>query len=302
MASLLRISSSLAASSFSDKLPSSSSSLSLQSSFGCFSLSFSPPLHFLPLSLVRTNAVPLASSSSLSPIQLVLQGLGNGEHKQQEEEKKEEEAAAAEEEEFIKDKICASNLPWTSTPEDIRSLFEQFGTVVHIEVPMHAKDKSRGLAFVTMGSPEEAASAMEKLSDYEYGGRPVRVNYAKPKKLKAVTTKDKPPAFCLYVSNLSYEATEEDLAQLFVQGGADILTVEIIYTRNPRRSSGFGFVFFKNKRRAEEAISTFQDKELMGRPIKVARGRQFLRSPRVQGYRPGRTAAAAAATDANETV
>ncbi|CAN0889993.1 31 kDa ribonucleoprotein, chloroplastic [Linum grandiflorum] len=269
MASLLRISSSLAASSFSDKLPSSSSSLSLQSSFGCFSLSFSPPLHFLPLSLVRTNAVPLASSSSLSPIQLVLQGLGNGEHKQQEEEKKEEEAAAAEEEEFIKDKICASNLPWTSTPEDIRSLFEQFGTVVHIE---------------------------------EYGGRPVRVNYAKPKKLKAVTTKDKPPAFCLYVSNLSYEATEEDLAQLFVQGGADILTVEIIYTRNPRRSSGFGFVFFKNKRRAEEAISTFQDKELMGRPIKVARGRQFLRSPRVQGYRPGRTAAAAAATDANETV
>ncbi|CAN1241758.1 hypothetical protein LINPERPRIM_LOCUS5086, partial [Linum perenne] len=44
-------------------------------------------------------------------------------------------------------------------------------------VPRHSKGKNRGLAFVTMGSPEKALSAMKKLDGYEYQGRVLRTNY-----------------------------------------------------------------------------------------------------------------------------
>ncbi|CAN1181836.1 33 kDa ribonucleoprotein, chloroplastic [Linum perenne] len=271
-ASLLRVSSSLAAPSFSDRLPSSSSSSSFQSSFGCSRISFSPPpFHSFHLSLTRTKvcASPAVDSSS---IEALVQTLANIEGKKEGEEEKE----------VSKDRVYVSNLPWLATAEDIRSLFLEFGTVVDVEVPRHSKGKNRGLAFVTMGSPEEALSAMKKLDGYEYQGRVLRTSYVilKNKRGSALNSNKRgPTAFCLFVSNLSYEAKEKDVKQVFVEGGANVVRVDIIYNINTRRSAGYGFVFFKSEKDAEEAISANQDKELLGRPLRVARAKKYFRQP-----------------------
>ncbi|OMO96466.1 hypothetical protein CCACVL1_04944 [Corchorus capsularis] len=184
-----------------------------------------------------------------------------------------------EQEEFSKTRLLAQNVPWTCTAEDIRSLFEKHGTVVDVELSMHNKTRNRGLAFVSMASPEDALAALNNLESYEFEGRTLRLNYAKPKKKKSPPPeKPKPvPGFNLFVANLPFEARAKHLKEFFTSEGANIVSAEVIFHENPRKSSGYGFVSFKTKKEADAAISAFQGKMFMGRPLRVARSRQFVK-------------------------
>ncbi|MFQ6621967.1 hypothetical protein Gotur_002864 [Gossypium turneri] len=194
-------------------------------------------------------------------------------------EAKQEEEEEEEEEEFSNTRLIAQNVPWSRTVEDIRSLFEKYGTVVDVELSMHNKTRNRGLAFVSMASPEEALAALNNLESYELEGRTLRLNYAKAKKKKAAPPeKPKPvPAFNLFVANLSYEVRAKHLKEFFSSEGANVVSAEVIFHDSPRKSSGYGFVSFKSKKEADAAMSAFQGKMFMGRPIRVQRSRQFVK-------------------------
>ncbi|XP_022159726.1 31 kDa ribonucleoprotein, chloroplastic [Momordica charantia] len=183
--------------------------------------------------------------------------------------------------EFSRTRLLAQNVPWNSTPEDIRSLFEKYGTVLDVELSMYNKIRNRGLAFVTMGSPEEALTALNNLESYEYEGRTLRLNYAKIKKEKPYPppVKPKPVTFNLFVANLPYDARAKDLKEFFDSGSGNVVSAQVIFNENPRRSSGYGFVAFKTKKDAEAAISDFQGKIFMGRTLRVARSKQFAKLP-----------------------
>ncbi|CAJ1974070.1 unnamed protein product [Sphenostylis stenocarpa] len=185
------------------------------------------------------------------------------------------------EEEFSSTRLLAQNVPWTSTPEDIRSLFEKHGKVLEVELSMYKKDRNRGLAFVEMGSPEEALEALNKLESYEFEGRVMKVNYARLKK-KKTPPPVKPKSgvtFNLFVGNLSYEAKSKDLKEFFDSGTGKVVKAEVVFDVNPRKPSGYGFVSFKTKKEAEVALSEFQGKDFMGRPVRVDRGRRFVQKP-----------------------
>ncbi|GAV83249.1 RRM_1 domain-containing protein/RRM_6 domain-containing protein [Cephalotus follicularis] len=198
-----------------------------------------------------------------------------------------------EEEELSKTRLLAKNVPWTCTIEDIRALFEKHGTVQDVELSMHNKTMNRGLAFVTMGSPEEALAAFRNLDLTEFEGRTIRLSYARPKKKKSSPpVKPTPgPTFNLFLANLSFEARDKDLKEFFKSNGTDIVSAEIIYHDNPRRSSGYGFVSFKTKKEAEAALSGFQGKIFRGRPLRVARSRQFVKLPTTEGFQSKGTVA-----------
>ena len=96
----------------------------------------------------------------------------------------------------------------------------------------------------------------------------------------------------IYVGNLSYEVTEEDLQNAF-EGFGQIESVKIIKDNYSGRSKGFGFVEMPNNADAQSAINALNDKELKGRTIKVntARPRTENRSGRGRfggGRRGGR--------------
>ncbi|KAJ7965754.1 28 kDa ribonucleoprotein, chloroplastic [Quillaja saponaria] len=184
-------------------------------------------------------------------------------------------------EEFSRARLLASNVPWSSTPEDIRALFEKHGKVLDVELSMYNKTRNRGLAFVTMGSPEEALAALTNLASYEYEGRQLRMNYARPRKVKSPPpVQPKQITFNLFVANLSYETTSKDLREFFDSGSGKVVSAEVIFHDNPKRSLGYGFVSFKSKKEADAALSEFQGKIFMERPIKVARGKQFVKQPK----------------------
>jgi cold-inducible RNA-binding protein len=81
----------------------------------------------------------------------------------------------------------------------------------------------------------------------------------------------------LYVGNLSYNTTEDDLRTLFSQAG-EIKEISLIMDRETRRPKGFGFVEMVNQVDAEKAIQMFNEYEMDGRKITVNIAR-----PRVEG-------------------
>jgi RNA recognition motif-containing protein len=92
----------------------------------------------------------------------------------------------------------------------------------------------------------------------------------------------------LYVGNLSYEVTEEDLKQSFEQFG-QVESVAIITDKFTGKSKGFGFVEMASKAEGQSAIDGLNGKELKGRTLNVneARPRTESRGGR-GGYGGGR--------------
>jgi RNA recognition motif-containing protein len=76
----------------------------------------------------------------------------------------------------------------------------------------------------------------------------------------------------LYVGNLSYNAGENDLRDLFSAYGA-VESVAVITDRDTGRSKGFGFVEFANDAEAQAAIAGLNGKEVSGRALTVSPAR-----------------------------
>ncbi len=88
----------------------------------------------------------------------------------------------------------------------------------------------------------------------------------------------------IYVGNLSYELTEEELRQAFEQFGR-VNSVSILKDRYTGQSRGFGFVEMPAKAEAQAAIDGLNGKDLKGRALKVNEARP--RSDDRQGDRKG---------------
>jgi len=76
----------------------------------------------------------------------------------------------------------------------------------------------------------------------------------------------------LYVGNLLYEVTEDDLKDLFVKAGT-VVSATIIRFRDSSRSKGFGFVEMSSPDEAKKAIEMFHEQDFKGRKIVVSEAR-----------------------------
>lgn len=72
----------------------------------------------------------------------------------------------------------------------------------------------------------------------------------------------------LYVGNLSYDTTEDELRELFMQAGS-VVSVALIKEPGTNRSKGFAFVEMSSQAEAEKAISMFHGQSMNNRPLTV---------------------------------
>ena len=83
-------------------------------------------------------------------------------------------------------KLYVGNIPWSQTDGDLEQLFQDHGTVVSAEVVLDRHTgRSRGFAFVVMGSEEECKRAIQALDQEQVGGRPIVVSNAHRQKSPA---------------------------------------------------------------------------------------------------------------------
>ncbi len=92
----------------------------------------------------------------------------------------------------------------------------------------------------------------------------------------------------LYVGNLPYSATEDEIRNLFSQYG-ELESVNLIMDRDTGRAKGFGFVEFKNQADAEKAAAALDGKDLGGRSLKVNMAKPREDSGSRGGDRGGRS-------------
>ncbi len=85
----------------------------------------------------------------------------------------------------------------------------------------------------------------------------------------------------IYVGNLSYETTDEQLREAFTAFGT-VDTASVINDKHSGKSKGFGFVEMSSDTEAKAAIEGMNGKELQGKTLNVNEAR-----PRAEG-RPGR--------------
>ena len=79
-------------------------------------------------------------------------------------------------------KLYVGNLSFSTTEDDLRTLFAQAGTVSSVAlIKDRDSGQSKGFAFIEMSTQAEAESAIKKFNGYSLGNREIKVNTARPR-------------------------------------------------------------------------------------------------------------------------
>ena len=79
-------------------------------------------------------------------------------------------------------KLYVGNLPYNTAEQDLQELFASAGAVETVNLMRDmATGQARGFGFVEMASDEDAQNAIAQLNNFQYGGRNLTVNEARPK-------------------------------------------------------------------------------------------------------------------------
>ena len=81
----------------------------------------------------------------------------------------------------------------------------------------------------------------------------------------------------IYVGNLSYEMTEDELRKTFEAFGT-VDSARVVTNRFNNKSKGFGFVVMPNRPEAEKAIAAMSEKEVMGRKMRVNEAQNTIKA------------------------
>jgi hypothetical protein len=115
--------------------------------------------------------------------------------------------------------------------------------------------------FTGGGKPAARPVAPQQQQARGNGSQPPRLS-RKPEAVQVTTPR-------LYVGNLSFDATESDLFELFNGVGA-VQNAEVVTYRHNQRSKGFAFVQMNTVDEAKRAVDELHDKEFLGRKLVVS--------------------------------
>ncbi|XP_077240573.1 chloroplast RNA-binding protein 33 [Tasmannia lanceolata] len=189
-------------------------------------------------------------------------------------------------------RLYVGNLPYSMTSSQLAQVFQEAGTVDSVEVVYdRMTDRSRGFAFVTMGSFDEAKEAIRMFSGSQVGGRSVKVNFpevprGEEREVMGPRIRSSYRGFIdspykVYAGNVGWNVTSDALREAFAaQSG--LLSAKVIYERDTGRSRGFGFVTFASSQEAQSAIDAMNGVEVEGRPLRLNLAAQRGAAPQTE--------------------
>ena len=84
----------------------------------------------------------------------------------------------------------------------------------------------------------------------------------------------------IYIGNIDYEVTKEELREIFKEKGFEVKDVNIIRDKFSGRSKGFGFAEFENDEQVKKAVESLDGYELKSRKLKINKAKE--RKPRFE--------------------
>ncbi len=79
----------------------------------------------------------------------------------------------------------------------------------------------------------------------------------------------------VYVGNLEYSVTEDEIKSLFEEKGISAKEITIIKDKYTGRSKGFGFVEVGSDEEVQKAVEALNDQDLKGRKLKISKAREL---------------------------
>lgn len=185
-------------------------------------------------------------------------------------------------------RVFVGNLPWNVDNDELSDHMAQGGEVVSAVVIRDSSGRSRGGGIVEYASMEDAQNAIDTLNDAELGGRKLLVREDREEEAPQERTASGGDQNCrVYVGNLAWEVSWQDLKDHMRNEGFDVTRVDVMM-ESDGRSKGCGVVEFSTPEDAQNAIETMNDTELSGRQIFVREDRETKRRGGGTGTVPGR--------------
>ncbi|KAK3985589.1 hypothetical protein QBC44DRAFT_155280 [Cladorrhinum sp. PSN332] len=160
---------------------------------------------------------------------------------------------------------------------ELKDFFEKVGPVAEAQIVKdRVSNRSKGVGYVEFKNEESVQAALQ-LTGQKLLGIPVIVQLTEAEKNRQVRTTDSTgnhpnsiPFHRLYVGNIHFSITEQDLQNVFEPFG-ELEFVQLQKDDNGR-SRGYGFVQFRDATQAREALEKMNGFDLAGRPIRVGLG------------------------------
>jgi len=135
--------------------------------------------------------------------------------------------------------VFVGGIPFKSDKQTMLNIFLKYGNVIDVSLPLNAKGKPSGIAFIEYDSQEAVKKVIENLKEIK--GRKVQVNVFNKKVYKNDVSPHK-----IYLHGLSYNSTEDSLYKFFENCG-EILNISIPVYIDSSKIMGVAIVNFKEK-------------------------------------------------------
>ncbi|WZZ70719.1 hypothetical protein YC2023_082089 [Brassica napus] len=175
--------------------------------------------------------------------------------------------------------VYVKNLAESTTDDDLKNTFGEFGNITSAVVMKDGDGKSKGFGFVNFDNADDAAKAVEALNGKTFNDKEWFVGRAQKKSERETELKvryeqslreaaDKFQSSNLYVKNLDDSISDEKLKELFTPYGT-VTSCKVM--RDPNGiSRGSGFVAFSTPEEASKAMSEMSGKMIENKPLYVA--------------------------------
>jgi len=175
--------------------------------------------------------------------------------------------------------VFVKNLSESTTDEDLKKIFGEYGTITSAVVMRDGDGKSKCFGFVNFENADDAANAVELLNGKTFDEKEWYVGKAQKKYEREVELKgrfeqsmkeagDKYQGVNLYIKNLDDSIDDEKLKELFSEFGT-ITSCKVM--RDPSGvSRGSGFVAFSTSEEASRALAEMNGKMVVSKPLYVA--------------------------------
>jgi RNA recognition motif-containing protein len=165
-------------------------------------------------------------------------------------------------------KVFVHGLPPLSLESDLRTLFEQYGQIESISVPMESAipPRCKGYAFVVYSSVTEAQTALLEPRKW-FGGKEICCKLSVPTNPSVEDHSSMMQNRRIFISGLRYDLPEKEFSDFFSRFGA-IESVQLICEDGIGK--GYGFITYVHPNSAREAIAKTDRKVFQGRPLTVA--------------------------------
>ncbi|KAE8723750.1 Polyadenylate-binding protein 8 [Hibiscus syriacus] len=175
--------------------------------------------------------------------------------------------------------VYVKNLSESTSDEDLKTIFGEFGPITSAAVMRESDGKSKGFGFVNFENADAAARAVVSLNGKKFDDKEWYVGKAQKKSEREVDLKlwfeqsvkeaaDKFQGANLYIKNLDESISDVKLKELFSQYGT-ITSCKVM--RDPNGvSKGSGFVAFSTPEEASKALVEMNGKMVVSKPLYVA--------------------------------